>query len=161
MKRLDWGEIIRLRDAEGLDFAEIAKRMGKYTASIQKAYENAKRQGWTAEGPPAGTEDSTERTTPVLHSEVLSESALKVEEVEEVREMLRWWRDSERSTPEVRDVVRDAIPETPRAVYSFRIEKGLHEALKERSEQEGVSMADLVNAAIWAYLEGQSRGAEG
>ncbi len=36
---------------------------------------------------------------------------------------------------------------------AHRIEDPLHEAVKEQADREGVSMADLLNRALRAYLE--------
>lgn len=150
MKRLDWAAIIRLKDADGLSFAEIGRRMGKSRPSINSAYDTAKSQGWTAEGPPEGipqeeTGSAIPSATPVLHS-------FGEQETQELREILTWWRERKRNTA--------AIPErnTHRSRRTYWIEDALHEAVKDRAEREDVSMADLVNRALRRYLEGHTGG---
>ena len=153
MKRLDWAEIIRLKDVEGLSFAEIGRRMGTSRPVINTAYNTAKSQGWTAEGTPEGiTEEKTEGAIPdaipILHS-------LGKEEAQELRKLLTWWKSRKRNTP--------AIPRrnTRRSRRTYWIEDAVHEVVKDRAEQEGVSMADLVNRALRRYLEGHTGNTDG
>lgn len=152
MKRLDWAEIIRLRDVDGLSFAEIGRRMGKSRPSINSAYDTAKSQGWTAEGPPEGTQEergsAIPSATPVLHS-------FGEQETQELREILAWWRTRKRNTA--------AIPErnTHRTRRTYWIEDVLHEAMKVAAEREGVSQAELVNRALRGYIEGHRSDVEG
>jgi len=42
MKALNWSEIVRLRDKEGLTFEQIAERLGKTKGAIYNAYRRAK-----------------------------------------------------------------------------------------------------------------------
>ena len=44
MPRLDWAEIVRLREVEGLSFLQIAQRMGKTKGAVYNAYRRAKAQ---------------------------------------------------------------------------------------------------------------------
>ena len=148
--RLDWDTIVRLRDGEGLSFGEIGRRMAKSKGSIQNAYETAKARGWTAEGPPEEiTEEKTKRAIP---SAIPRIAHLETEEIQELKEVMTWWRDRKRNTA--------AIPErnTHRSRRTYWIEDALHEAVKDRAEREDVSMADLVNRALRRYLEGHTGG---
>ena len=153
MKRLDWAAIIRLKDADGLSFAEIGRRMGKSRPSINSAYDTAKSQGWTAEGPPEGipqeeTGSAIPSATPVLHS-------LGKQETQELREILTWWRERKRNTA--------AIPErnTHRTRRTYWIEDALHEAVKDQADREGVSQAEVINRALRVYIEGHRSDVEG
>ena len=42
MQRLDWTQIIRLKDEEGLTFEQIAQRVGKTRGAVYNAYRRAK-----------------------------------------------------------------------------------------------------------------------
>lgn len=44
MQRLDWPQILRLKDEEGLTFEEIAERIGKTKGAVYNAYTRAKAQ---------------------------------------------------------------------------------------------------------------------
>lgn len=74
---------------------------------------------------------------------------LNTDEMKELRDMLAWWGDRKRNTY--------VIPErnTHRTRRTYWIEDALHEAVKDRAEREGVSMAELVNRALRAYVEGR------
>lgn len=80
-----------------------------------------------------------------------------------LREVIAWWEKGEGTTqvlPEVIPKGTTVIPEgiTPKTRRTFWIEDGLYEALKRVAGEHGQSMADLVNEAIRAYLEGQPGG---
>jgi len=173
----DWAKAIRMLE-EGIPKGEVAQAIGASASNFSKCLRDAIARGWTREGPPQGTAQAARRSTDVLQPEVRSEVRedrggvpLDREEIEGLREILTWWRGAlpeGRSTSEVRrevlhevrGEVRARIGQTSRALYSFRIEKGLHDALKEQAERDGVSMADLVNEALRCYLEGQPGGTE-
>jgi len=91
------------------------------------------------------------------------------EEIRILGEVIEWWKKEGRNTQVVRKVVPDVIPQgntvlpegsTSKTRRSFWIEDDLYEILKKEATRQGLSMADLVNEAIRAYLGENERGGD-
>jgi len=189
----DWAKAIRMLDA-GHPKQEVAEAIGVSFGNFARGLKNAVAKGWTAEGPPKGVKVSkAKRHTPAIPSAIPNAipsaipgatplairgiENLNDQEIKEVREVLKWWREKGRNTyaipiaiPKAKDsairrtipgaipsAIPTAIPDnTPRTRRTYWIEEALHEALKKRAEKaEGKSMADLVNEAIRVYLDSE------
>ena len=105
MPRLNWAEIVRLRDVEGLSFLQIAQRMGKTKGAVYNAYRRAKAQGIEPsahqDSEPLGQPKPEPEETPEVRESEPEVSAKGEPEVQDARklrgllpdldEMVSWW----------------------------------------------------------------------
>lgn len=103
------------------------------------------------------TEGNTHVTSDVTPKGIPQDVQFKTEEVNALREVIDWWDTTGRNThvtPKVIPEDHTVIPEgiTSKSRRTFWIQDGLQQALKDRAKKQGVSMAELVNEAIRAYL---------
>ena len=106
MQRLDWAEIIRLKEAEGLSFSQIAQRVGKTKGSVYNAYRRAKSEvsrpsvrqdskplseprleAEQGPGAPEGEPEMGAQSEPEVHDDRKLKGLLP-----DLDEMVSWWR---------------------------------------------------------------------
>lgn len=173
-RQLDYKEIVRLRDEEGLSFEAIGERLGSGRSAIYRAYGRAKgtytdakdgqsKPGRTRERTPDRTREDEDRSGRVCTQCTLEENLEEEnqrasectegtregtrEEWEEVRRMLTWWRERQAYTQGTPEGTRARVPQT------FRIREELLEALRSYAEKEGISTGEAVNRIMEAGLE--------
>ena len=146
MRPLDWTEIVRLRDKEGLTFEQIAERLGKTKGAVYNAYRRAKagklrskpkREAGKPESLPK--EDLTEgKPTPIVG---LPQGLLP-----DLQEIVSWWRKrkEERSKP---------VVYSPTKRVTYILSEDLIRKVREYAQKKGITITEAINEIIRRGLE--------
>jgi len=141
MKPLNWSEIVRLRDEEGLTFEQIAERLGKTKGAIYNAYRRAKagklpskpkEKADKPEGLPKESKPSS-KPAPIIG---LPESLLS-----DLEEIVSWWRKrkEELSKPPVY---------SPKRRVTYILSEDLIQRVREYAQRKGIPLTEAVNEII-------------
>jgi len=150
VRPLDWTEIVRLRDKEGLTFEQIAERLGKTKGAVYNAYRRAKagklgskpkREAGKPESLPK--EDLTEskllsKPTPIVG---LPQGLLP-----DLQEIVSWWRKrkEERSKP---------VVYSPTKRVTYILSEDLIRKVREYAQKKGITITEAINEIIRRGLE--------
>lgn len=177
-RRLDYAEILRLRDEEGLKFSEIAERLGCSKSTVSDAFYRVK-SGKTSLDRPEKTRaprGKTSRTRTPENAHVRGEVRDEAEEVrelsrtlralpewKEVQEVLEWCRmqmarEQESRTRTTHDAHAHIAHRAPRAQEPMisrgvRIRRDLFEEVQKYAEEKGVSVNEAINRIVEAGLK--------
>lgn len=140
MQRLNWAEIIRLRDKEGLTFEQIGQRMGKAKATIRNAYVRAK----------------AEESKPEIYQESKLKGLLP-----ELEEIVSWWRERKQvlSKPTGVPEKPTGVPEKPTGVpkkptgvpkkpQTYILSRELTDGVRKYAERKGITLTEAINEVV-------------
>jgi len=133
MQRLNWAEIIRLRDKEGLTFEQIGQRMGKAKATIRNAYVRAK----------------AEESKPEIYQESKLKGLLP-----ELEEIASWWRERKQvlSKPTGVPEKPTGVPEKPTGVpkkpQTYILSRELTDGVRKYAERKGITLTEAINEVV-------------
>lgn len=172
-RRLDYAEIIRLRDEEGLKFSEIAERLNCSKSTVSDAYYRVKAGKTTLDRAEKGivteAKESRTRTKKTAHvRESVRDEAEKVRELsralralpewKEVKEVLEWCRtqmvhEQESRTAHAHIAHRAPRAQEPMVSRGVRIRRDLFAEIQKYAEGKEVSANEAINRILEAGLK--------
>ena len=173
-RRLDYAEIARLYDVEGLSFMDIAQRLGASKSAVNRAYHRGKA------GPSAAREKSASQATKEQRIAASRRQAdgqaggksleISAEHEEDFLGLLEWWKhrkEAEQMGQVVEPYERQAGAASrvlalrqverqaggSRKKQTYRIEEALLDQLRAYAGETGVPQSIVVNEALRLYLQ--------